>query len=83
VAYQYLSFFTDDDNELESIRKDYRSGALLTGELKKCIAKLQAYVIAFQTRRAAIGDEVLDEFMRPRPLVWGTKTLVVDSHNQK
>ena len=84
VAYQYLSFFTDGDDELDTIRKDYRSGALLTGELKKkCIVKLQAYVGAFQTRRAAIDDEVLDEFMRPRPLVWGTKTLVVDSHTKK
>lgn len=76
VAYQYLSFFTDNDNELKSIEIAYRKGEMLTSELKKkCIAKLQAFVEAFQTRRAAIGDAVVDEFMRVRPLVWGNKDM--------
>jgi tryptophanyl-tRNA synthetase len=71
VAYQYLSFFTDDDEELEKIRDDYINGILLTGELKKkCIVKLQEFVKAYQGRRAALTDEVLDEFMRVRPLEW-------------
>ncbi|KAK6599554.1 tryptophanyl-tRNA synthetase [Botrytis cinerea] len=34
VSYQYLTFFLEDDEELESIRKAYRSGEMLTGELK-------------------------------------------------
>jgi tryptophanyl-tRNA synthetase len=48
VAYQYLSFFTDDDEELKSIEHAYREGEMLTGELKKrCIVKLQAFIGEF------------------------------------
>ncbi|KAF2458549.1 hypothetical protein BDY21DRAFT_385081 [Lineolata rhizophorae] len=74
VAFQYLSFFTDDDDELKFIEEAYRKGEMLTGELKKkCILKLQDFIGASQTRRAFIDDAVLDEFMTVRPLVWGTK----------
>jgi len=35
VAFQWLKFlFEEDDNKLKKIEEDYRSGALLTGELK-------------------------------------------------
>ncbi|KAI9823186.1 MAG: tryptophan--tRNA ligase [Thelocarpon impressellum] len=71
VSFQYLSFFLDDDAELEAIRRQYVAGELLTGELKqKCIAELQAYVAAFQARKGEVTDEVVDEFMRERPLTW-------------
>ena len=41
VAYQYLRyFFEEDDNELEKIRDEYVSGNLLTGEIKSiCVEK--------------------------------------------
>ena len=41
VAYQYLRyFFEEDDNELEKIRDEYVSGDLLTGEIKSiCVEK--------------------------------------------
>lgn len=70
VAYQYLSFFLEDDEELETIGrvssfltsglivtnirhpKEYRAGALLTGQLKaKCIERLQEFVTSFQEVR--------------------------------
>ncbi|KAM0450394.1 hypothetical protein ACHAPV_004061 [Trichoderma viride] len=71
VAYQYMQFFLEDDEELAKIRADYSSGKLLTGELKAiCIAKLQEYVGAFQDRRAKVTDEVVKEFMAIRPLEW-------------
>ncbi|RXW12591.1 hypothetical protein EST38_g13263 [Candolleomyces aberdarensis] len=64
VAYQYLSFFLDDDEELEKIGEEYRAGTLLTGQLKaKCIAKLQEFVSAFQERRAKVTDDIIDAFM--------------------
>ncbi|KAI9843480.1 MAG: tryptophan--tRNA ligase [Sclerophora amabilis] len=73
VSYQYLSFFSDDDDELEAVRQSYVKGDLLTGELKKkCIVKLQEFVKGFQERRQAVTEELLDEFMKPRPLEWGT-----------
>ncbi|PWZ03659.1 putative tryptophan--tRNA ligase [Testicularia cyperi] len=64
VAYQYLTFFLDDDEELAKIASDYRSGAMLTGELKaKCISVLQKLVGNFQQKKAAITDDRVREFM--------------------
>ena len=72
VAYQYLNFFLDDDAELEKIRSDYRSGKLLTGELKAiCIKVVQEYVAAFQERRKNVTEETRMEFMTPKPLTYG------------
>ena len=71
VPFQYLTFFLEDDVELEQIRTDYESGKMMTGEIKqKCIAQLQAYVQGFQERRAQVTDEIMAEYMRPRPLEW-------------
>ncbi|GAA5840453.1 hypothetical protein JCM9279_007330 [Rhodotorula babjevae] len=64
VSFQYLTFFLDDDAEVEQIRQDYRSGKLLTGELKqKTISLLQEFVKAFQDRRAKIDDALVKSFM--------------------
>ena len=72
VSYQYLTFFLEDDDELERIRAAYRKGELMTGELKqRCIAELQAYVQAFQQRKADVSDEVVKTFMSERKLEWG------------
>ncbi len=74
VAYSYLTYLLEDDNELESIRTRYKSGELLTGELKAlCIKEVQDYVKEFQERRAQVTDAVLDMFMEKRPLEWGGK----------
>ncbi|GAA6038457.1 hypothetical protein JCM8097_007661 [Rhodosporidiobolus ruineniae] len=63
VSFQYLTFFLDDDAEVEQIAKDYRAGKLLTGELKqKTIALLQDFVKAFQDRRAAVTDDLVAAF---------------------
>lgn len=44
----------------------------MTGELKKiCIETLTQFITAYQERRAKITEEVVDEFMRVRPLKWG------------
>ncbi|OJA07606.1 hypothetical protein AZE42_06268 [Rhizopogon vesiculosus] len=64
VAYQYLSFFLDDDEELAKIGEDYRAGHLLTGQLKaRCIQMLQEFVRVFQERRAKVTDEDVNMFM--------------------
>ncbi|KAG1900725.1 tryptophanyl-tRNA synthetase [Suillus fuscotomentosus] len=64
VAYQYLGFFLDDEEELAKIGEDYRAGRLLTGQLKaRCIQMLQEFVKAFQERKARITDEDVSAFM--------------------
>lgn len=69
VAYTYLSYFLESDEELDELATKYRSGELLTGEMKKrCIDELQKFVKAFQERRAEVTHEVMREFMRPRKL---------------
>jgi tryptophanyl-tRNA synthetase len=72
VAFQYLRFFLEDDEELEKIRVSYEKGEMLTGELKAiCIKLLQEYVAGFQARRAEVDDETVNLFMGRRPLKWG------------
>ncbi|KAJ5141483.1 Tryptophan--tRNA ligase cytoplasmic [Penicillium atrosanguineum] len=71
VPFQYLTFFLEDDEELERIRSTYEKGEMMTGELKQiCIAELQKYVQGFQERRAKVTDEIVAEYMRPRDLEW-------------
>ncbi|KZV68080.1 tryptophanyl-tRNA synthetase [Peniophora sp. CONT] len=69
VAYQYLSFFMDDDEELANIATEYRAGRLLTGQLKaKCISALQVFVKDFQERKAKVTDDIVREFMSVRKI---------------
>ncbi|KAJ7702204.1 hypothetical protein B0H17DRAFT_1043164 [Mycena rosella] len=64
VSYQYLTFFLDDDDELERIGVEYRAGRLLTGQLKgKCIDLLQKFVGDFQERKAKVTEADIDAFM--------------------
>lgn len=49
VAYQYLSYFLPDDDELASVKERYTKGSLTTGELKKlCIRVVTDIVIGLQ-----------------------------------
>ena len=71
MSYIYLTYFEDDDEKLKKVYDDYKAGTLLTGNLKQmAIELLQEYVAEFQSRRALVTDEVLEEFMRPRKLEW-------------
>ncbi|XP_017569326.1 tryptophan--tRNA ligase, cytoplasmic [Pygocentrus nattereri] len=69
VSFMYLTFFLEDDEELEKIRQDYTSGALLTGELKKRLIEiLQPLIADHQNRRKQVTDETVMQFMTPRKL---------------
>lgn len=69
VSFMYLTFFLEDDEQLEKIRQDYASGALLTGELKKrLIETLQPMITSHQERRKQVTEETVKQFMTPRPL---------------
>jgi len=58
VAYQYLhTFFEPDDRRVEGLAADYRSGELLTGELKEIAAeRIGDFLAEHRERRAALGD---------------------------
>ncbi|GAB1608185.1 tryptophan--tRNA ligase, cytoplasmic-like [Argonauta hians] len=69
VSFQYLRFFLQDDDRLEQIRKEYSSGELLTGYLKKeLIGILQKIVSDHREQRAKVTDEVIKQFTTPRKL---------------
>lgn len=63
VPFQYLTFFLESDEELESIRERYENGRMQSGEMKAIATKvLQDYVAAFRDRRQAVTEEVRAEF---------------------
>lgn len=69
VSYQYLTFFMEDDERLAQIKKDYTSGELLTGYLKKeLIEILQKIVGEHRKQRQDVTDDVIRQFMTPRKL---------------
>ncbi|XP_049878063.1 tryptophan--tRNA ligase, cytoplasmic [Pectinophora gossypiella] len=69
ISYKYLTFFLDDDERLAQIKKDYESGQLLTGELKKiAIDTITPIITEYQARRAAVTDDVMREFFKIRPI---------------
>ena len=71
VSYAWLGFFMEDDERLEEIGKDYASGAMLTGEVKKeLIGVLQGIVKEHQERKALVTDEIVKQFMDIRPLTF-------------
>ena len=53
VSFQYLRYhFEQDDQKLEEIKKDYESGKMTTGELKKyTIEKINEFLASHQQRR--------------------------------
>ena len=62
VSYQYLRiFFEPDDNKLKSIYDDYKSGKMLTGELKAIlIEKVNAFLEVHQENREKAKDQFED-----------------------
>jgi len=60
VSFQYLKFFFEpSDEKLSKLEKDYRSGKLLTGELKKyTIEKIQEFLKEHQKNREKVKNEV-------------------------
>ncbi len=58
VSFQYLKyFFEPDDKKLQELYGDYKSGKLLTGELKKyLIDKLSVFLEAHQKKREKIKN---------------------------
>tara|TARA_Y100000310_G_scaffold285080_1_gene308272 strand:- start:1677 stop:2786 length:1110 start_codon:yes stop_codon:yes gene_type:complete len=52
VSYQWLTFIEEDDKKLERIYRDYKSGKMLTGELKKILSdKLGKFLFEHEKKR--------------------------------
>jgi tryptophanyl-tRNA synthetase len=64
VSFQYLKFFFEpDDNKLEAIYEDYKSGRMLTSELKQIlIGKINAFLKEHQRKRK-IAEKQIGKFL--------------------
>jgi len=64
VSYQYLRiFFEPDDNKLKRIYDDYKSGKMLTGELKAILVeKINDFLKVHQEKREKARDQ-LEKFL--------------------
>ena len=62
VSFQYLSmFFEPDDNKIKKIYNDYKSGKLLTGELKQIlIEKVGKFLEEHQKKREKAKNKIND-----------------------
>ena len=73
VAYQWLSFFLEDDEELEKIGKDYSTGTgdywSTTKVKQRLVEVLQGIVGAHQERRSKITDEDVRKWMAERSIL--------------
>lgn len=63
VAYQYLLYFMDSDYELKEIAHKYRSGLMMSGEIKRIMAEVIGSVISkHQARVSKVTTEVVKLF---------------------
>ena len=63
VSYQYLRILEEDDEKLQKIYDDYKSGKLLTGELKKiAIEKINSFLAEHQKKLKQAKKQV-DKFL--------------------
>jgi tryptophanyl-tRNA synthetase len=63
VSFQYLRLFEEDDKKLEEIYEKYKSGEMLTGELKKyAIEKIVEFMKEHQKKRKA-AEKIVDKFL--------------------
>jgi len=63
ISYQWLTFFEEDDKKLEKIYHSYRSGELLSGELKgMLIEKINNFLKEHQKKREK-AKKVVDKYI--------------------
>ncbi|WVZ16976.1 tryptophan--tRNA ligase, cytoplasmic-like [Vigna umbellata] len=69
IPIKYLTFFLEDDAELEHIKKEYGEGRMLTGEVKQRLIQVLTEIVERHRRaRASVTEEMVDAFMAVRPL---------------
>ena len=69
VAYQYMMyFFEDDDDYLQSINSEYRAGKLLAGEMKQlCIERAKGWLEELNEKRNQT-EHLVKDFLSPDSL---------------
>lgn len=69
VPYQYLTFFLDDDDKLEEIRRKFSSGEMSSSEIKRELVKVIVPLVErFQASRARVTDDMVRTFMSVRDM---------------
>lgn len=66
VSFQYLKFlFEESDEKLNQLEQDYKSGRLLTGEMKKyAIEKITKFILEHQKRRESAKQKIPDFLLK-------------------
>jgi len=69
IPYRWLFFFLDDDAELQQIHDDYKSGKMMSGEIKaKLIDVLNEIIANHNAARSMVTPDIVDAFMAIRKL---------------
>jgi tryptophanyl-tRNA synthetase len=69
VPFHFCKYFLEDDQELEQIRHEYGTGAMMSSQIKQRTCKLiDALLAEHQARRALVTEELVDQFLKARPL---------------
>jgi tryptophanyl-tRNA synthetase len=64
VSYQYLKFFFEpDDGKLKRIHDDYKSGRLLTSELKEILIKKINEFLKKHQKKKKLAKENINKFL--------------------
>lgn len=65
VSYQYLTYFLEDSNKLKKIYDDYKSGKMLTGELKQItVDTINEFLSEHRARREEAKTRIEDFMLR-------------------
>ncbi len=62
VSYQYLTYFMEDSNKLKKIYEDYKSGKMLTGELKQITAAVINNFLSEHQEKRERAKDLVEEF---------------------
>ena len=67
VAYHYLLYFLDSDEELKHIALEYQAGRMMTSEVKKKAIEVIGKILKeHQEARAQVTSEIVERFMNPQ-----------------
>ncbi len=66
IAYQWLMFFEEDDSKLLQYANDYKSGKMLSGEMKKLLIDNINSFLAEHQKRRLIAEKLIPKFLLTR-----------------